>query len=164
MARPSWTNVASTDVDVDSPGDSTLFSALNDNTAAARIHLFHVDIAEDTSTAAAFESVANSTFYVYIPDLGDYSGIARKITLTAQTKVTSGDTGSFRIYNVTNSTAGDTLTSTATTYEDKDLTLDIDSGWKGTTINCRLEFYRSAGSSGPVYLQAPLSSTGRVEY
>ena len=101
MARPSWTNIAAADIDVDSPGKTdTVFGAMNDNTAAARISLFGVDISEDTSTAGSFETVNSSTFHLYIPSLGDYTGIARKITLTVLVKVTSGDTGSYRIYNV----------------------------------------------------------------
>ena len=165
MARPSWTNIASTDIDVDSPGKTdTVFGALNDNTAAARVSIFGVDIAEDTSTAAAFETVANSTFKIHIPDLGDYTGIARKATLTVQVKGATGDTGSYRLYNVTNTTAGDTLTTTATSYEDKDLTLTIADGWKGTTIECRVEFYRSVGSTDTIYIYAPKSFTGRVEF
>lgn len=165
MARPAWTNIAATDIDVDSPGKTdTLFVALNNNTASARIALFGVDVPEDTSTAGAMETVANSSFSLYIPSLGDYTGIARKITLTVETKVASGDTGSFRMYNITNTTAGDTLTDTTTSYSDTELTLDIVDGWKGTTIDCRLEFYRSAGSTGAVSIQAPNSMTGRIEF
>ena len=166
MARPSWTNVTPTDVDVDSPGKTdTLFAAMNDNTAAGRILLFGVDIAEDTTTSGTpWDTVANSTFYLHIPNVGAYTGIDRKITLTVWVKTTSGDTGSYRIYNVTNSTAGDTITSASGLYVKVDLTLDIEAGWLGSEVTCRLEFYRSIGSTGTVYLRAEDMSTGRIEY
>ena len=78
MARPTFVDIPDADVDVGSFGtEPDVFEPLRDNAAAVRVALFGVDIAEDTSTAAAFEAINNSSFSVYIPDLADYTGIAR---------------------------------------------------------------------------------------
>lgn len=164
MARPTWTNIVDGDVDLDSELDEDLFEALRDNAAAARISVLGIDVDEDTTTtdSPSWDQVLAGDFDLEIPDLNDYVGIARKVTVTVEAKVTSGTTGNLRIYNVTNATGGSAVGVTETSYTDKEVEINVDS-WKGTKPLFRLEFQRTGGS-GSVYCQAPKAMTVRLEY
>jgi hypothetical protein len=164
MARPAWQNIPDTDVDIDSPGKTTdVFSNLRDDLEAVRLDVFGVNIAEDTHTGdTSWTAVTGGAFRIHVPDVADYTGIQRKIDLTVEGKVTANN-GLLRLYDVTNSTAGATLTTTSATYEDLVLTIDIAAGDKGTTQDYRVEFSLS-NSGDTVYCKAVNSFTGRLEF
>lgn len=161
MARPAWTNIPDTDTDVDSPLDTDLFTGLKDNADAARIGVFGYDFTEATTTNTTWTPAATGFAKVYVPSLADYSGISRNFTCAFECKV-SGGTGQYRLKDSATGSTSSAVSVTATSYTPTDVTLTIPDAWKGTLRTLDLEFQKV--STGTVYVQAPFTNGGRVEF
>lgn len=160
----AYTNIANTTIDLDSVIKEDWVLDMRDNIRACRVGIFGVDIVEDTSVSASYETVNNSTFYVRIPNLADYDGIQRKVELTVQLHCSTAATAYARLYDVTNAAAGAELTSTSTSYEDKLLTIDVDAGDAGAKLEYRIEFHTSTATTTTATIKAVDSMTGLVTY
>jgi hypothetical protein len=163
MALPAWVTIADADVSVGAfLKETVVMKPLRDNAAALRTDLYPVNIAETTTTGAAYGTVTGSEHKVFVRNLADYVGIDRKIRLEVEARATSGE-GRIRLYDVGSSTAGVEVVFTNTSYAWKSLELDVADGWKGTVRDLRVEFYRSSGA-GTIYARAVNAITGRVEF
>jgi hypothetical protein len=164
MARPSWNNIADSDIDLDSPGKTTdVFQYLRDNAAAARITIFGVYLPEDSTALITWDEHAY-TFLVWLPDVGDYPTIQRRVYIPVQVKVSGSGTAHIRLEDDATATTGGEQTSTSPTYETKTLQLDLDASWKGTLRTINLDFKVSGGSSPTCYVQSEERIDARLEY
>ena len=155
MARPTWNNIPDADLDLDSPGKTQdVFEYLRDNAGAVRIAILGIYMGEETDNSASYVEHTD-TITLHIPDVADYTGIQRKVSVTVEVKVSAG-TGTFQLKDDATSTTGGEVTSTSTGYEDKTLTLDLDASWKGTDRTIIVQYKVSGGNdcyvkAGPRY-------------
>ena len=126
----AWTDIASTDVDIDSAVDTDLMSALRNNTRALRTNLFGVHFAETSVGSASITGIV--TAKVYVPDLPDYTGLQRKLTVEIDAKVdASGNEIQLQLSGF--GTTGSAVSVTSTTYGLVELSIDIGSSYAGNT-------------------------------
>lgn len=151
MARPTFNPIPDSDLNLDSPGKTQdVFEYLRDNAGAVRIAILGIYLAEETDTSASYQEHAG-TIVVHVPDVADYTGIQRLISVTIEVKVSAG-TGTFQLKDDASSNVSSEVTSTSTSYEDKTLTLDLDAGWKGTDRTIIVQYKVSGGND--VYVKA----------
>ncbi len=163
MALPTWTNIPDTDLDVGSPlKEDDVGQALRDNAIACRRWLQAHDFAEDTTTSGTASDVTGSGVTIYIPDMADYTGIARQVKFAIEAKVTSGE-GEYQLYNATDTIEGTWVAVTATTYTWTELTISNAAATKGDNVNYKVRFRRSSGT-GTVYARATNSITLRIDF
>jgi len=163
MARPTWNAIPDSDIDLDSPGKTQdVFQYIRDNISAARIIIFGVDLAEDTTSSTSWDTHIGSA-YIHVPDVADYSGIQRVVYVPIEVKISGGATGSYRLKDLATSTVGGTETTTSATYEVVTLELDIDASWKGTDRTLKLEFQSSDGGE-VAFAKCEYRIDARMEY
>lgn len=151
MARPAYTVIPNTDVDQDSPGkEGDVFQELRDNQNAQRILLIYINFAEQSTPSATYVKLGDVVVYP-IPDLADYTSIQRKILGYIDVKTTAG-TATFQFRDAGSASTGTEVTTTSSSYEPKEPTIDQDAGWKGTTRT--LEIWGKT-TSGTCSMQAP---------
>lgn len=160
MARPAYTNIPDGDVDVDSPLDADLFTALRDNDEALRIQVLHVNVAEVTETSSTYPGSPNASFRLYVPDLADYTSIQRTLTFEAEVKTTSG-TMTFKVQDNATATDSTETTSTSSTFESKEVVLNLAAGWVDTIRTIDVYMKTTAGTAS---LRSVDSVTSRMEY
>ena len=161
MARPAWTNIPLTKVDLDSLGETgNVFQALRDNARAARISLFGVDHAEFNHTGDTAWTNAGS-FWLMSPTVGDWTGIQRRVLLNVEGKITGGVTGEFRLVDITGATNGATKTTASATYVDLDLEVDIPAAAGNRQYKVEV---RTPNAGETVSTRALDHYTGRLEY
>lgn len=158
----TWTDIASTDVDTDSPLDTDLFTALRDNANAVRQSVFAVSIAETSTASTSY--VTLHSFRLAIPNLADYTTIQRLVTGDLQMKIANAAAiASVHLRDNATSTTGSDVTTSSTTYIYAAPTLDIDASWKGTTrtIDVRV---KTNGSSYAASIKYDQGVGWRLDY
>jgi hypothetical protein len=75
----AYTALADSKVDLDSPIDTDLMTALRGNQRALRLMVFPVNFAEATTTSTGYVTLA--TFALAIPSFPDESGVTRQVRL-----------------------------------------------------------------------------------
>ena len=163
MARPDWVNVTSGEVDLDSPGIEDVFTALKDNPAAMRVLSLFEDHADESHSNTTWTNAAQS-MYLDIPDLADYTGIQRKLTVTLEPYVSS-NSGEYRLTDVSTGTNGTAVTGVVnSSYDGTEITLelDIDSTWKGT--NRQFKISSQIFTSGEVHYRIDKRHDVVLEY
>lgn len=161
MARPAYVDIATTATDTDSPADTDLWDALRDNTDAARIHLFWVHFAEQTTTSST--PTLKYTFKLYIPDLRDFSGVDRRITSDIEIKTDASGTAEVYLEDNVSGTAGATVLVNNTGYVDRTPNLAIDDVWVGTVRT--IDVYLAAqDNTNAAYMRSLNSAAWRLEY
>lgn len=161
MARPAFTDIADTDIDQDSPITETLLEDIRDNAEALRITPIYVGFSEATSTTATPGAKIHE-FPLHIPNLADYTSIQRQVTVWMQVKYATGTSASFYLKDNATSNTGTAVTTTSTSYEVKEPSLNIDAGWINTTRVIEIWAYPTGG--GTAYAQADDSYGSRMEY
>lgn len=135
MARPAYTVVTDSMIDINSPLDENLFQYLRDGIEASRICNLWMDEAEATTNVTAAGGAVLFSMELFIPDVADYTGIQRKICGDIQCKLT-GSAGTplatFWLRDNATATDGGTVTTNSTSYVDLNPTLDLLAAWKGT--------------------------------
>jgi hypothetical protein len=164
MARPTYVNIPDTDVDLDSPGKTNLvFKRMRDNINALRIQLIPLDITEKTTGSGTFVSLVS--FWVFIPNVADYTGIARRIVADFEVKVDSGaNTGTYRLKDSVSSDVSNEVTTTSTTYEFKNPVLTIDPAWLSGDGVSRLILLEGKVSAGTAYARSLAGASWFLEY
>lgn len=139
----SWTDISSSQVDIDSPVDTTLMTALRNNSRALRTALFGVHFAETSVAATSFTDVVSTK--VYVPDLPDYTGLQRKLTVEIDAKVdAAGDEIQLQLSGF--GTTGTAVSVTSTTYGLVELSIDIGSSYAGSTEDVAIQGKAVTGS------------------
>lgn len=158
MARPAYTNIPDGDVDVDSPLDTDLFTALRDNDESLRIQVVPVNISEQNTTSATYVTLVS--FRLYLPDLADYTGIQRLLVFEAEVKTSSG-TATFKVTDNAAAVDSTETTTTSSTYESKTVTLNFAAGLVDTVRTIDVKAKTTAGTFN---LRSVDSITSRLEY
>lgn len=145
----AWVDIPNTDIDVGSYGrEDLVFQRFRDNLRALRQALFPWLFAEVSTTSTTYVTLAGTTKVVWIPDLPDYSGLARKVTLRFEGKCTATQ-ATFRLRDVGSGNVSATPVSTASAnYVDLTLDLAVDSSWKGTLRTFELQALVTSGGQG----------------
>ena len=162
MARPTYLSVLTTDTDVNSPQDEDLMDALRANSAAVRIQLLFNDVAEYSH--AGGWTAGPTSLWIEIPDIADYTGIQRLLSITLDARVSLG-TGQYRLHDVASATDGTTSNNIIATAYGTDVaicTLDIDASWVGTVREIVIESQQV--STGTVYYKIDKRHDGYLEY
>ena len=150
--HPAFIDEADTDLDIDSPLTTGLFTNKRQNDRALRRALVGFHIAETTFTSTSYVTLA--TLYLWIPDLADFSGIQRRLLFEFEAKVTSG-TATYKIAAAVDS---DEPTQTSTSYGSKTCTLNIASAFKGTVHTLAIQAKQTGGGTGYIKLVDRLTS------
>lgn len=161
MARPPYTNIPTTDVDLDSPiTEDEVIKAFRDNIDATRIELVATDFTEQTTTSGSW--VTLSSFPLTIPDVEDYSGIQRKLSIWLAMRTDGVELGEVRLRDLATLNVGAAKTTTSGSYEPKQPTLDIDAAWKGTTRTFQIRGQVTGGAT--LRVKSEKSNGGFLEY
>jgi len=161
MARPSWTDIAAIDVDVNSPVDETVMQSLADNCAALRVQPFYFD-----SGGAKAETLGTMQqqwdFYIDVPDLDDYTGLQRKVQMEFVAYVDAG-AGEILLRDVNNVTDGSavTVTSTSTTNRET-VSVNLIAATQGTTA--RIAVRSRVTTATTITVLASAEWSGFLEY
>lgn len=140
----TYTEITDSDIDVNSPLDTDLFSAFRDNQRALRFSLFGYVFAEATNTSTGYTTFATGD--VFVPDFGTYSGQTNTITVRFQGKISSGD-ANFRLQDSDSGNTGSEITVSQTTYLNSEVSIGVDASWYGTRRTLLLEGKSSAGGT-----------------
>ena len=156
----AYTDVPDSDIDVDSPLDTDLFTALRDNDNETRQILFGYNRAEVTTTTSGYTTLA--TFSLYLEDLPDYTGIQRKLVMPIELKQSGGGTVTFRLQDNAAAVESNEVTETSATYVwSADLTLNFAAGLEGTTRTINLQ---AKVTSGDAFARSQNRAAVRVHY
>jgi len=159
MARPAYTNLTDGQVDIDSPITETLLQALRDNAAAVRVQPIYFD-GSGVETSTGFTEAFD--LYLTVPDIADYTGIQRRLTLSVEAYVNSG-AGQVRLRDKTNAVDGTavdvTATGVGTFYE---IAVDIAAGLEGTSVEFAVQGLISTASQ--ITVNATDSWAGFLEF
>ena len=164
MARPTYIDIPDTDVDLDSPGKEDLvFKRLRDNINAMRIQIIKTDVAEQTETGSSF--VTKATIRIFLPNVANYAGIARRIVAEIDVKVNNGaNTGTYRLRDSASGDVSNEVTTTATSYEQKSPILTVDPAWLSGDGVVRLIQIQAKVSAGTAYVKADERASWFQEY
>lgn len=157
----AWVDLPITDTDLDSPVKTGLLLKMRDNDRALRITVIAQEMAEQSDTVSVYTAAAFS-FFLFIPDLPDYIGYQRKFTFNCEMKVSGGGTGTLKVRDNASATDSTEATTTNGTYEEKEVVLNVDSAWKGTTRTIEVWMKKSGG--GSVESQVVNRACHRLEY
>lgn len=139
----TWTDIPSTDVDIDSPIDTDLMSAIRNNHRALRMDVLGVYFAATAITSAGFTAAVTTN--IYVPDLPDYTGLQRKLTASFDAKAdSSGDQIQLRLSGY--GTHSSVVTVTSLMYTLVTLDIDISSSYTGGAYQVKIEGKAVTGS------------------
>lgn len=141
----AWVDIPTTDVDVDSPLDEDIFQKLADNDEAIRVAPVGFELPETQATSATYVTLA--TRYVRIPNVLS-TAIQRKLVFRCQLKATAGGTMTLKITDNAAAVDSTEASSTSTSYEDKDVTLNFAESLKGTTRQIDIKGKYTTNSPG----------------
>ena len=163
MARPTYTNVTDGQVAVNAPLDTTLLTALRDNDEANRHAVLQFAVSE------ASQAVGDTTTYytlairrVFIPDLADYTGVARKIWVEIEGRRTTSGTATFRVRDTTNGVNSTEVTTGSATYGYMTPELAVAASSTNSVIS--LSFQGKLSATNKLYLRIVDSMTSRMDY
>ena len=164
MARPTYVDIPDTAVDLDSPAKAVVvFKRLRNNINAARIQIIKTDVAEQTETGSSF--VTKATIRVFLPNVADYTGIARRIVAELDVKVDSGaNTGTYRLRESVSLDVSNEVTTTSTTYEQKSPILTVDPAWLSGDGVVRVVEIQAKVSAGTASVRADARASWYQEY
>ena len=136
--RPTWTDITDGQVDIDSPITTTLMTALRDNAEAVRVQpIFYDSGGQLDETSTGFTT--QYTFDVGVPDIDDYTGIQRNLTIEVNAWVDANQ-GEVRIRDNTNAVNGTASTVTATASGTRvSVPLDIAAAYAGTVVEIAVQ-------------------------
>jgi len=166
MARPTYVDIVDASVDLDSPAKATaVFKRLRDNINAARIQIIKTDVAEQTETGAAF--VTKATLRIFLPNVADYTGIARRIVAELDVAVNSGaNTGTYRLRESVSLDVSNEVTTNSVhpTFEQKSPILTVDPTWLSGDGVVRVIEIQAKVSAGTAYVKADARASWYQEY
>lgn len=155
----AWVDIPATDTDIDSPEDEDLFESLAGNDVALRVAPVGWGVAEVTASSTGYVTLA--TVYVRIPDVAS-SAIQRKLVFRFECKVASGGTGTFKVTDNAAAVDSTEATTTSTSYEDKEVTLNFAEGLAGTTR--QIDIKGKYTTTSPANLQIVDSFTSELQF
>ena len=159
----AYVEITDAQVTVDEFGvDTTLFQRLRNNIREVRSAIFAVVTGEVSTAVGSPTWTELYRFTLAIPNVADYTGIARLLTVILDAKVDAG-TGILRLTDNATATSDDEVNITATSYgTDYTLTLTVDAGWINTTRTILIEGQAPGGST--VYAKSEDRVTARLDY
>ncbi len=151
----AWVDIPSTDSDIDSPEDEDIFQSLANNDVALRIAPVGFALAETQATSTGYVTLA--TVYVELPDVAS-SAIQRKLVFRCELKATAGGTMTLKITDNAAAVDSTEASSTSTSYEDKEVTLNFAEGLKGTKRQIDIKGKYTTNSPGFVQIVNAITS------
>ena len=156
----AYVEIPDADCDLDSYGrEDTLFERLRDNIRAIRVLICSWLYAENTTTSTSY--VTLESVDIAIPDVDGWTSQQRAFTHRFECKV-SGGTGTFQLRDSASSDVGSEVTTTATGYESKEASIDVDAGWIGTTRT--FELRAKVTATDTVYAQSVDNVASQLEF
>lgn len=157
MAHPGWTDIPDTDIDVDSPGDTDLFTGLRDNTRAARRQTIGFYVSTVNTTSATYALL--DTVYLKVPDVDDFTSIQRILTFEAEVAVSGGGTATWKLTQTDHGGPVDSTeaTTTSASFESKTVTLNIPAAAQGDIVTLEIYGKTTAGTFQLKVVDGPTS-------
>lgn len=164
MARPVYVDIPDTDVDIDSPGqENKVFSRLRNNATAQRFQIIATDLAEASTTSSTF--VTLRAVLIFLPNLADYTGIARRIVSDFRIKVDGGGgTGTYRLQELGSSDVSNEVTTTSTTYVNAGPIIAVDPAWLTGDGALRTFNLQAKVTAGTAFLHSIARSSWHQDY
>lgn len=159
----AWVDIPDADIDVGSFLREDLVTfRLRDNLRELRRSVLAWVFPEATTTSSTYVALAGTDLKIFIPDYADYSGLQRRLTVWIDYKV-SGNSADYKIVETVSGNSGTALTGlTSTTYVAINLTIDVQSSWKGTMRTFQIQAKKTSG--GTLYAQAVAQVAAVLEY
>lgn len=164
MARPTYIDIPDTDVDLDSPAKTDLFfKRVRDNINALRIQLIPINILEKSTNLGAYDTLTSIS--LFLPNVADYAGIARRIVAVWDGKVSGGGNASYRLRDSASGDTSNVLSTTSATYVPLGpFDLTVDPAWLSGDGVIRTFQIQAQTTAGTAFMEAPSRMSWYQEY